>query len=86
MPRPTAAVILVFITGHPIIKKWDDYSTFDIPKIAEYLLKQLKCTIITPSCDRRMPVMKTRITAAVCQSALIQDSSAGGQLSCLPSF
>ena len=39
--RPTAAVILVFITGHPIITEWGDYSIFDIPTFAQYLLEQL---------------------------------------------
>ena len=34
---PTAAVIPVFITGRPVITKWGDYSTFDIPTVAEYL-------------------------------------------------
>ena len=35
----TAAVISVFIMGHPVIKNWGDYSTFDIPTVAEYLLE-----------------------------------------------
>ena len=35
---PTAAMIPV---GRPIITKWDEYSTFDIPTVAEYLLEQL---------------------------------------------
>ena len=26
--RPTAAVIPVFITGHPVITKWGNYSIF----------------------------------------------------------
>ena len=40
---PTAAVIPVFITGHPVfiagrtvVTKWGDYSTFDIPTVAEH--------------------------------------------------
>ena len=35
--RSIAAVIPVFITGRPFIKKWGDYSKFDIPTVAEYL-------------------------------------------------
>ena len=27
--------------GRPIITKWGDYSTFDIPTVAEYLSEQL---------------------------------------------
>ena len=38
---PTAAMIPVFATGRPIITKWGDYSTFYIPKVAEYLSEQL---------------------------------------------
>ena len=29
--RQTATVIPVFITGHPVITKWGDYITFNIP-------------------------------------------------------
>ena len=32
-PRPTAAEIPIFITGHPVITKWDDYSTSNIPTV-----------------------------------------------------
>ena len=35
--RPIAAMINVFITGCPVITKWGDKSTFDIPTAAEYL-------------------------------------------------
>ena len=38
---PTAGTIPNFITGHPVITKWGDYSTFDIPKVTEYLSEQL---------------------------------------------
>ena len=38
---PTAAVIPVFITGCPVITRWSDYNTFEIPTIAENLLEQL---------------------------------------------
>ena len=34
-------MIPVFITGRPVITKWDDYSTFDILTVAEYLSEQL---------------------------------------------
>ena len=36
----TAAVIPAFITGHPVITKWGDYSTFDITIIAINLSEQ----------------------------------------------
>ena len=36
-PTAGAAVIPVFITGHPVTTKWGDYSTFDIPTVAKYL-------------------------------------------------
>ena len=35
----TAAVIPVFITGHPVITKWGNYSTFNIFAVVEYLSK-----------------------------------------------
>ena len=38
---PIGAVIPVFTSGGPVIKKWDDYSTFDITTDAEYLSEQL---------------------------------------------
>ena len=34
---PKAAVIHIFITGHPVIAKWGDYNTFNIPTAAEYI-------------------------------------------------
>ena len=37
----TAAMIPVFITGHPVITKWGDYSTF-VTTVAEYLSDQLR--------------------------------------------
>ena len=59
---PTADVIPVFLTGRPVIIKWSDYSTFDIPTVAEYLSDQLwelngnvKCTVITQLCDNEEP-------------------------------
>jgi len=36
LQRPTAAVIPVSITGHPVITKWGDNST-----VAEYLSEKL---------------------------------------------
>ena len=42
--QPTADVILVFIMGLPVITKMGDYSTLDIPIVADNLSKQLwKC-------------------------------------------
>ena len=35
------AVIPVFKTGRPVVTKWGDYSTFDIPTVAEHLSEQL---------------------------------------------
>ena len=46
--KPTAAVISVFITGCPVITKWGDHSTFDIPTIAEYLSEQLRTEVEIP--------------------------------------
>ena len=37
----TTAVIPVFITGRPIMTKWGDYSTFDIPTIVLKGIQQL---------------------------------------------
>ena len=38
---PTAAMIPVFITGRPVITKWGDYSTFDIPTVVLRDIQQL---------------------------------------------
>ena len=38
---PIAAVIPVLITGCPVITKWGDYSSFNIPTVAGYLSEQL---------------------------------------------
>ena len=38
---PIAAVIPVLITGRPVITEWGEYSKFNIPTVAEYLLEQL---------------------------------------------
>ena len=39
--RPTAVVFLVFITGFPVITKWGDYSTFNIPRVVLKVIQQL---------------------------------------------
>ena len=60
---PTAAVIPVFITGHPIITKWGDYSKFNNQTDAKHLSEQLwewEFVIIG------RPVMKMEIKAAAC--------------------
>ena len=36
---PIAAVIPVFITGHPVIMKWGNYNTFNIPT---FVLKDIQ--------------------------------------------
>ena len=38
---PTAAVIPVFISGRPIIKKWADHSTVNIPTVILKDIQQL---------------------------------------------
>ena len=39
--RPTAVVIPIFISGHPIITKWFDHSTFNIPTVILKDIQQL---------------------------------------------
>ena len=58
-PWPRAAVIPVFITGHPVITKWGNCSTFNILTVVLKDIQQLwECqmyTVITSFCDNGTP-------------------------------
>ena len=62
-------MIPIFTTGRLIITKWGNFSTFDIPIVAEYLIEQLwECQMFSPKFAMMgQPVMKVRIIVAVSQ-------------------